>query len=216
MFAGHYAAAFAAKAAEPRAPLWSYALACQLIDVGWSGFIMTGVEQAHTDPTLQGSTLVLEHMPFTHSLPGVLAWSVGGGLLAMMLLRLNWRAAFMVGLVVFSHWALDLIVHRPDLELWFGGPKVGLGLWNYPVMEQCLEIGLLAVAGAVWAFQRGRQGLGGWSAPLFIGLLIAIQMAAMALPPGDDPIGMGGMALAVYLAITVAAAFADRRPRLAV
>ena len=43
MFVGHYSAALAAKAAEPRAPLWSYVIGCQLLDVGWAGFIMTGV-----------------------------------------------------------------------------------------------------------------------------------------------------------------------------
>ena len=36
MFVGHYAAALAAKAAEPRAPLWSYIVASQLVDWGWS------------------------------------------------------------------------------------------------------------------------------------------------------------------------------------
>ena len=35
MFVGHYAAALAARAAEPKAPLWSYVAACQLLDIGW-------------------------------------------------------------------------------------------------------------------------------------------------------------------------------------
>ena len=211
MFAGHYAAALAAKTVEPRAPLWTYALACQLIDVGWSGLIMAGVERAHTDDSLQGSKLVLEHMPWTHSLPGALVWSVAAALLAIVVLRLPRRAGIIIGLVVFSHWLLDLLVHRPDLELWFGGPKVGLGWWNYAVPEQALEIGLVAVAGATWAWTRGRQGQGPWSAPLFIGLLIAVQLIAMVTPPSGGPLQMGGMALAVYLLITVAAGFADRR-----
>ena len=32
MFVGHYAAALAAKAAEPRAPLWAYVAGAQLIE----------------------------------------------------------------------------------------------------------------------------------------------------------------------------------------
>ena len=59
MFAGHYAAAFAAKAVEPRAPLWTLVAGCQLIDIGWSVFIATGVEHASVDPSLQGSSLML-------------------------------------------------------------------------------------------------------------------------------------------------------------
>ncbi|MEZ6022456.1 MAG: hypothetical protein R3C16_03350 [Hyphomonadaceae bacterium] len=44
MFVGHYAAAIAAKAIEPRAPMWTLAAGCQLVDIGWSAFIMTGIE----------------------------------------------------------------------------------------------------------------------------------------------------------------------------
>ncbi len=74
MFVGHYAAAIAAKAIEPKAPMWTLAAGCQLIDIGWSSFIMAGIERASVDPSLPGSALVLEHMPWTHSLPMSLVW----------------------------------------------------------------------------------------------------------------------------------------------
>lgn len=128
MFVGHYAAAFAAKAIEPKAPMWTLAAAAQLVDIGWSAFIIAGVERASVDPALPGSTLVLEHMPWTHSLPMALAWGVGAALLVKLVLRLPIWASAVVGLTVFSHWLLDLLVHRPDLELWIGGDKVGFGL----------------------------------------------------------------------------------------
>lgn len=213
MFAGHYAAALAAKAAEPRAPLWTYVIGCQLVDVGWSALIMTGVEKVSFDPSLPGSALVLEHMPYTHSLPASILWSLAAALAARWALKLPWRAAVFVGLTVFSHWLADLLVHRPDLELWFGGPKAGLGLWNYPVPEQAVEIGLLALAGAAWAWTRGRAGQGGWAAPMFLLLLIAVQILAMVLPAAEDPVAMGRMALAVYLALGFAAWAVDRRGR---
>lgn len=130
MFVGHYAAALAAKAIEPRAPLWTLAAGCQLVDIGWSAFIIAGVERASVDPSLPGSSLVLEHMPWTHSLPMTFVWSAGAALLALVLLRLPLRASVLIGLTVASHWVLDFLVHRPDLELWFGGDKVGLSWWN--------------------------------------------------------------------------------------
>lgn len=213
MFAGHYAAALAAKAAEPRAPLWTYVLGCQLIDVGWSALIMTGAEKVSFDPSLPGSALVLEHMPYTHSLPASVLWSIAAALAVRYALKLPWRAAVVVGLTVFSHWLADLLVHRPDLELWFGGTKVGFGLWNYPVPEQAVEIGLLAVTGAAWAWTRGRAGLGGWAAPGFLTLLVAVQILAMVLPGAGDPVGMGVMALAVYLILTAVAWGIDRTSR---
>jgi len=211
MFAGHYAAALAAKAAEPRAPLWTYVVGCQLIDIGWGALIMTGAERVSFDPSLPGSALVLEHMPYTHSLPASVLWSLAAALAVRGALKLPWRAAVFVGLTVFSHWLADLLVHRPDLELWFGGTKVGLGLWNYPVPEQAVEIGLLAVTGAAWAWTRARDGAGVWGAPAFLGLLVGVQILAMVLPAGEDPVGMGGMAIAVYLILAAAAWAVERK-----
>jgi membrane-bound metal-dependent hydrolase YbcI (DUF457 family) len=168
------------------------------------------VERASVDPSLPGSGLVLEHMPWTHSLPAALIWSLAAAVAVRWALKLPWRAAVFVGLTVFSHWPLDLAVHRPDLELWFGGSKMGFGLWNYPVPEQAVEIGLLAIAGAFWAGQRVRAGQTVWPAALFLGLLVAIQIVAMISPPGGGHVQMGLMALAAYLAIGVIAWLVDR------
>lgn len=215
MFIGHYAAALAAKAAEPRAPLWTYVGACQLMDIGWSGLIMAGVEKMRVDPSLPGSGLDLYYMPFTHSLPGALALSILAAGAALALLKVPARAAVFIGLTVFSHWLLDLLVHRPDLAIWFGGPKVGLGLWNHPLPEMALELGLVAVAGAAWTAQRLTAGRKAWPAVLFLALLTAVQILASALPSsgsGDgDPVSMGAMALSVYLTLTAVAWLLDRR-----
>lgn len=211
MFVGHYAASLAAKAVEPRAPLWSYVIAAQAIDIGWAALLMAGVEKARIDPSLPGSTLDLYHMPFTHSLPAVVLWSLAGLLLARAA-RLPWGAAIAIALVVFSHWLGDLLVHRPDLELWFGGTKVGFGLWNYPVPEQAVEIGLLGLGAAAWAFVRGRQGRSLWPVLAFTSILLAVQIIAMVMPGDGDATGLGGAALAVYLVLGLIA-FALDRPR---
>ena len=50
-----------------------------------------------------------------------------------------------IGLAVFSHWALDLIAHPRDLAIYDNVWKVGFGLWNYRGPEFALEVGLLAV-----------------------------------------------------------------------
>ncbi|MFI4964905.1 MAG: hypothetical protein ACHP9T_06005 [Caulobacterales bacterium] len=212
MFVGHYSAALAAKAAEPRAPLWTYVIGCQLLDVAWSALVMGGVEKLRIDPSLPGSSLDLYYMPWTHSLPGALGWSLAAALVVRVAMKLPARAAAFVGLAVFSHWLLDLGVHRPDLELWFGGPKVGLGLWNHPVPEQALEIGLLAVAGVFWAAWRVRDGRRIWPAGLFLALLVALQIYAMGAEAGVDPVRMGANALAAYLGVVVVAWLIERGP----
>ena len=214
MFVGHYAAALAAKAAEPRAPLWTLVGACQLMDIAWSGLVMAGVEKLRIDPSLPGSSLDLYYMPFTHSLPGAIAWSVLGLVAARWLLKLPMRVAVLIGLTVFSHWVLDFLVHRPDLLLWPGDGKVGLGWWNYPVPEQALEIGLLGLAGMWWAWTRGRENRGLFVAALFTAALIALQIAVMLVPAATQggTFQFGLNALVVYLVAMGIAWLIDRQP----
>lgn len=213
MFVGHYSAALAAKAIEPRAPLWTLIAGAQLIDIGWSVLVMAGIEKMRIDPSLPGSPLDLYHMPWTHSLPAVAVWSIAAVLLCRWLLKMTWRPAIIVGLVVASHWVLDWLVHRQDLLLWPGGEKVGLGWWNYPVPEQALEIGLLGLAGMAWAWTVGRSGVG-WLRPMiFFTALVALQVGAMLSPPEGDAYQFGLSALLVYLVVTAFAWFLDRQPR---
>ena len=213
MFAGHYAAAFAAKAVEPRAPLWTLIGGAQLIDIGWGALVLTGIEHGRVDPALPGSALVLEHMPFTHSLPAVVAWSLGAALLARYALRLVWPAAIAIAAVVFSHWLLDLLVHRPDLELYPQGPKVGFALWDLAVVEQAVEMGLIAITGIFWSAQRARAGQKAWPAAAFITLLVAVQIIAMLIPAeaADSVAESGAMALPTYILLAIAAVFLDGR-----
>ena len=211
MFVGHYAAALAAKAYEPRAPLWTYVGACQLLDIGWSSLVALGVEKVRIDPSLRGSTLNLYFMPYTHSLPAALVWSAGA-LIAARLFRLPWRAAVVLALTVFSHWILDLLVHRPDLLVWPGGAKVGLAFWNFPLPELALEMGLVAVTGAAWVAQRKTEGRRAWPAVIFIALLAAIQIVNALGGAMKDPTALGVQALVIYLAFTAIAWVIDRKP----
>lgn len=210
MFVGHYAASLAAKSGEPRAPLWSYVAGAQLIDIGWGALVLGGAEKVRIDPALPGSVLDLYHMPYTHSLPAVLLWSAAGAVLLKLALKLPNRAAAMVGLVIFSHWILDLLVHRPDLELWFGGTKVGLALWNYPVAEMAIEMGLLAVAGAIWTSARKSSGLPAWPAVSFLALLVAIQVLFLFGPVPTGTALVAIFALTIYGLTTAAAWLVDR------
>lgn len=202
MFIGHYAASVAVKIWRPQLPFWACVGAAQLLDIGWGVLIIAGVERLRLDPALPGSPLVLEHMPYTHSLPAALLWSA---LAAVVAVRWLGRRGAWLGLVVLSHWLLDFIVHRPDLPLGFLGPKVGLGLWNLPAAELIVELGLIGLAMAWWAGRRGQKRLRlrpvlGW----FLAMLV---LAVINVLPGEPPTpaGMGGLALLAYgLAILLA------------
>ena len=193
--------------------MWTLIAGAQLVDIAWSAFVITGIEGGRIDPDLPGSPLVLEHMPWTHSLPAAIAWAVVAGLLAKLLLRSPTRVAAIIGAVVFSHWLLDLLVHRPDLELYPAGPKLGFALWNMEVPEQAVEIGLLGLGAMFWAGARARLGQSVWPAAAFFGLLVAVQIIAMLMPneAADTLTGFGPSALAVYLVLAGVAVFLDGR-----
>ena len=145
MFVGHYGPALAGKAVKKPVPLWVLFLAVQLLDVFWSIFVLLGIEKVRIVPGITFvNPLDLYYMPYTHSLEGAILWSVGAGLVYRSVRKGDgWPGAGVVGGAVFSHWLLDLLVHRPDLALYDDTFKVGLGLWNYPVVASALEIASL-------------------------------------------------------------------------
>lgn len=210
MFIGHYGVALAATAIDRRARLWMTVGACQLVDIGWGLLVVAGIERARLDPSLPFMPYVLDDMPWTHSVPAALAWSVAGFAIARQVLRIPLRPAVLVGLTVFSHWLCDFIVHRPDLPLWFGGPKVGLGIWDFPGPAQVLEIGLLAVGGAAATARRVADGRSAVPLIAFIALLVLVQLVAILGPKMPSPLAIGGSTVITLVVLTGIAAVADR------
>ncbi len=136
MFVGHYGPSFAIKSLRPAIPLWLLFIAVQLVDVAWALLVLLGVEKVRIVPGVTASNpLDLYYMPYTHSLVAAIFWSVAAAVVVGLLRRLaTWFAALWIGVAVFSHWVLDFLVHRPDMPLYDDTMKVGLGLWNYPVI----------------------------------------------------------------------------------
>lgn len=214
MFIGHYGVAFGAKRAAPQVPLWAFVLAAQLVDVAWTIFILIGVEHVRIAPGITaGNPLDFYDYPYTHSLVGALFWSglayVGWRLLTRR--RGSVRGGLWLAAVVFSHWLLDLLVHRPDLELLDSAHKVGLGLWNVPWLELGLEIALL-LAGLIW-YLRGTQSqsrLGRWGFWALAGLLILVQLGNFFGPPPTSVTMIGVAGLSLYLIVVGLAAWLER------
>jgi hypothetical protein len=186
LFVGHYSASFAAKAVEKRIPLWLLFIAVQFVDVLWAIFVLLGIEKVRIVPGITASNpLDLYYMPYTHSLVGALGWSVLGFLVCQMVRRLRGaRAGLIVALAIFSHWVLDLIVHRPDLALYDSVFKMGFGLWNYRSAAFILEIALL-LGGAAWYLRMAshKSRIIG-----FVCLLVLVQVIGtfFSAPPSSD------------------------------
>ena len=207
MFVGHYSAAFAA-ATHPKAPkLGTLFVAAQLIDFGFFSLVLTGGEKMRLTPGITAmNNMDLYDMPWTHSLLGATGWALGFGLIVWLWLRSR-AAGVIAGLVVLSHWLLDLLVHQPDLTLAGSPPKFGLGLWNYPAIEMPLEIGLLF--GSAWVFARATKGKA-WPLGVLLAVLLALQAFNWFAPQptevdaSQSVLGLFAYALAAILAWWVA------------
>jgi hypothetical protein len=186
MFLGHFAVGFAAKSAAPKVSLGTLFLAAQFLDLLWPALLLLGVERVSIVPGATAVTpLVFEHYPVSHSLAAVAGWAalVGGGYL---LLRQEPAGAVVLGALVLSHWALDAIVHQPDLPLLPGGATViGLNAWASLPLTLAVELALFALG--VWLYCRatspvdaiGRRGL----AALVVFLLLIYGGNLFGAPP---------------------------------
>lgn len=150
MITGHFGLAAGVKKIAPRLPLWSLLLATFWLDIIFTILSMFGLESfSPTDPAHPTYGEVIINARYTHSLVGALLISATTGWLAS--LRWKKESGMVIGAVIFSHWILDLLVHRPDLPILPGNlgnlPLLGLGLWEYPVVSAIIELAL-AVGGA--------------------------------------------------------------------
>jgi hypothetical protein len=150
---GHFGLAAGSKAVDNRAPLWSLMLATAWLDVVFIPLLLLNIETIETPPGGGYGASVI-HANYTHSLVGALLLSAAFGAVA------GWRWGRRLGLllagVAFSHWVLDLIVHRADLPILPGNagglPLLGFGLWRVPIASILLEAALLVVG--VWLYWR--------------------------------------------------------------
>ena len=200
MFAGHFAAAYAARRLAPRTSLGTLFFAAQFLDLLWPVLVLAGIERLSLAPPGAIVPLVAEHYPWSHSLLFALIWSlVIGGL--YLGLRHDRRGAIVIGALVLSHWLLDLVVHVPDLPLWPGDQlRLGLGLWNTPLVALALELALLAGGVALYlSATRAVRRAGRWGAWMLVAFLAAIQLASAFGPPPPDPRVVAWSAVAMWL-----------------
>ncbi len=206
MFIGHNAVAFAAKRAAPRTSLGTLTAAAVLLDLIWPVLVILAVEHFQIRPGITAfSPFDFTYYPWSHSLVMSLVWSILFGALYFAVTRYG-GGAVVVGLLVFSHWALDFIVHRPDLPLYPGGPKVGLGLWS-SVAGTIIVESFLYIAG-VWIYLRTTRAgdrLGNILAWVLIIFLAVVYVASMKPPaPETPPKAIAWGAQAVWLIIALA------------
>jgi hypothetical protein len=182
-------------------------LAVQLVDIAWSIFILFGIEKVRIVPGITATNpFDLYYMPYTHSLPGAALWSVGAAAVYRIVVPAQkWSAAAIVGAAVFSHWILDLVVHRPDLALYDNSYKVGFGLWNYPTTAFILEIALLFGGIALYLKTTSpKDNIGRYGMLVLGGVAVVVQAYVFFGPPPASNASLAFTALGLYFAFAAA------------
>lgn len=212
MLAGHYAAAYALKAARPAVPLWALFVAVQAVDVVFFVLAVTGVENLAVNPGADGPLAMnLVHIPFTHSL--VLNLAYAAGLVLAGLFAKRTVLGLVLAAALLSHWSLDLFVHLRDLPLTIAATtKVGLGLWRYPIPALLLEVGLVVIAYALLRRKLAETQARRW-ADIGAVLLVVIQLSYVLGPAPASVMQMVIAAEAIYFVMAVLAYQVDRRSR---
>lgn len=205
MFIGHFGVALGAKKFAPRVSLGVLFLAGQLADLIWPNLVLLGVEQVEIEP---GATVMTPlnflHYPFSHSLLALLGWGALFAILYRVLVRAGTRSAVVIAILVLSHWILDVLSHRPDMPLMLDdSTRIGLGLWNTPILAVPLET--LLFAAGVWLYTRqtrprDRQGsIGFWALIVFL-LVIYFANLVGPLPPSVAAVAWSAQALWLIVA----------------
>lgn len=202
MFIGHFALSFAAKRWVPRVSLAALFGAAAFADLLWPVLVAAGVEAVRITPGITVMTpLDFVSYPYSHSLVMLAVWGLLFGWIGARAVRDRGVFLVLFALVV-SHWVLDYVTHRPDMPLYPNGPKLGLGLWNDPLAERAIELGMYAVG--IWIYlhaTRARDGIGRWALFGLVTLLLLVFLFNSAPPPSVTALWVaalagGGLAIA--------------------
>lgn len=184
MFIGHFGLGLAAKKTTPRISLGTLFIAAQFLDLLWPTLLLLNIEHVVIHPELDNAhQLFFSDYPISHSLLFVLIWAVlFGGL--YFLIKKDRKGALILGLLVLSHWLLDLIVHFHDLPLYPGNsPLLGFGLWGSKagtvIVEAAIFIGGLIIYSNATAAKNRTGNIVFW---ILILLLITTHVWSLFAP----------------------------------
>jgi hypothetical protein len=145
MFIGHFGVAYFVKKKQPDIPLWLLFISVFLLDFIGSIFFLCRIESATLTPTAETNPFlqIKSVIPYSHSLTSAIIISIICFIIFWIIKKRNW--AWILPLCIMSHWLLDLIIHLPDLSIFFHSSyKLGFGLYRHLYLTYFLEIILLS------------------------------------------------------------------------
>jgi hypothetical protein len=216
MFAGHIGAALAIGRAEPRVNVGVFIAAALLLDLLLWVFVLLGWEAVSIPADFADTHQAVFTFPYSHGLLASLFWSALAAVFVLFIYSSigKWRVATLVAMAVLSHWALDAIVHRPELPLLGpASPSVGVGLWNH--MRAALGLEAAVVFAGLWIFISGAALTRARSLTLMALTLLTLVFTAAGMtlaPAPPSAAAMAGSSLATLALVCAAAYWCGRLP----
>jgi len=222
MFIGHYGPAVWDTQRGHNAPiikLWQGFLAVQAMDIVTGFLVLFGVEG-----TRMVDGMPLFHIPWSHSLVGAIFIALVAGLIFKTLKPSTGKRGFwVVAILAFSHWPLDLLVHRPDLLLYPGATNLmGFSLWNFAWPSFLVEVLLLGGALAWWLRVSSGPRWTVFATAILFALMSAVHFGAITMvtlqvqagtfDPSSQPQGpiAGVVMLTMFVVITALIGWIER------
>lgn len=188
MFIGHYALGFAGKKVSNGPSLGIMFIAVQWLDLIWPPLVIAGIEKVSIDPgNTEMTPLNFESYPWSHSLLMAVTWGILFGVIYFAFTK-NRKGAWLFFFLVFSHWILDYLTHRPDLPITpFSEMKVGLGLWNHKWLTLVIELVLFIGSAFIYMnITSPKNKTGKWALLSLLLFLILIHLMNAFGPPPPD------------------------------
>jgi membrane-bound metal-dependent hydrolase YbcI (DUF457 family) len=202
MFIGHFGLALAAKKLAPRTSLGTLLFATQFADLIWPILLLLGIEHVRIAPGITRMTpLDFYDYPISHSLLALAVCSavVGG---AYYLFARYAAGAWVVALGIVSHWFLDVLMHRADMPLWPGGPRIGIGLWNSWTAGIAVEI--LTFTVGIWIYRdltRPKDAVGRYAVWGLMTLVLVVWIGSLVSGPPPSEMMVAWGALSMWIAV---------------
>lgn len=182
MMIGHFALGVATKQFKPMIPIWILLLAPQFMDVVFVPFVLIGLESFEFGSYGQLSL----NIQYSHSLVGALAIAA----VAYWIGNRFWKSGhggIVLASLSFSHWILDVLMHRPDMVILPGNlgnlPLMGFGLWDFEFGSLVTEIAMAVIAVVLyfhWA-RKEQKGARWFAGPAIIALFFTVLIASEIL-----------------------------------
>jgi hypothetical protein len=153
--------------------------------------VIFGVESVSVPKATSSGKFFTFVFPYSHGLASSVLWSLLVALAGWLLVGAQFphrsKLAWILALAVLSHFALDFIVHVPDLPIsGQSSRKLGLGLWHHMPIALSVELVFAAVALVVYlrsaSLTRPRAAVAGGMVLVAAGLT-----AAGPYIPGEPP-----------------------------